>query len=66
MGILFKPLIEEYGWTRTQLSLEFSMRSIEGGLEGPFGGMAIEKWGERKITILSTIIACLGLIAVLL
>jgi MFS family permease len=65
MGALFKPLIAEYGWTRTQLSLAFSMRSIEGGLEGPFGGMAIDKWGERKITIISTIIACLGLIAVL-
>lgn len=65
MGALFKPLIAEYGWTRTQLSLAFSMRSIEGGLEGPFGGMAIDKWGERKITIVSTIIACMGLIAVL-
>jgi len=65
MGALFKPLIAEYGWTRTQLSLAFSMRSIEGGLEGPFGGMAIDRWGERKITIISTIIACLGLIAVL-
>jgi MFS family permease len=65
MGALFKPLTEEYGWTRTQLSLAFSMRSIEGGLEGPFGGMAIDRWGERKITIISTIIACVGLLAVL-
>ncbi|MCW4051170.1 MAG: MFS transporter [Candidatus Bathyarchaeota archaeon] len=65
MGALFGPLIAEFGWTRTQLSLAFSMRSIEGGLEGPFGGMLIDKYGERKITILSTIIACIGLIAVL-
>ena len=41
------------------------MRSIEGGLEGPFGGMLIDKYGERKITIISTIIACAGLIALL-
>jgi MFS family permease len=65
MGALFKPLIAEYGWTRTQLSLAFSMRSVEGGLEGPIGGWLIDKYGERKITIISTIIACLGLIAVL-
>ena len=65
MGALLLPLTSEFGWTRTQLSLAFSMRSVQGGLEGPFGGMAIDKYGERKITIISTIIACCGLIAVL-
>jgi len=65
MGALLLPLTTEFGWTRTQLSLAFSMRSVQGGLEGPFGGMAIDKYGERKITIISTVIACLGLIAVL-
>ncbi len=61
MGALLIPLTTEFGWTRTQLTLAFSMRSIEGGLEGPIGGMLIDKYGERKITI----IACVGLIAVL-
>ncbi|MFC1803702.1 MFS transporter [Thermoproteota archaeon] len=65
MGALLLPLTTEFGWTRTQITLAFSMRSIEGGLEGPLGGMAIDKWGERKITIISTIIACVGLITVL-
>jgi MFS family permease len=65
MGALLLPLTQEFGWTRTQLSLAFSMRSVQGGLEGPFGGMAIDKYGERKITIISTVIACIGLIAVL-
>ena len=65
MGALLIPLTTEFGWTRTQLTLAFSMRSIEGGLEGPIGGMLIDKYGERKITIISTIIACIGLIAVL-
>ena len=65
MGALLLPLTQEFGWTRTQLTLAFSMRSIEGGLEGPIGGMAIDKYGERKITVISTIIACIGLITVL-
>jgi MFS family permease len=65
MGALLLPLTQEFGWTRTQLTLAFSMRSIEGGLEGPFGGMAIDRFGERRITIISTIIACLGLLTVL-
>jgi len=65
MGALLIPLTTEFGWTRTQLTLAFSMRSIEGGLEGPIGGMLIDKYGERKITIISTIIACVGLIAIL-
>ena len=62
---LFTPLTAEYGWTQAQLSAAFSMRSIEGGLEGPFGGMLIDKYGPRKITIISTIIGCLGLLLVL-
>lgn len=65
MSALFKPLIAEYGWTRAQLSAAFSMRSIEGGLEGPFGGMLIDRYGPRKITIISTIIASIGLLLVL-
>ena len=65
MGALLLPLTQEFGWTRTQLTLAFSMRSIEGGLEGPIGGWLIDKYGERKITIISTIIACIGLVAVL-
>ncbi len=65
MSALFVPLVEEYGWTRAQLSFAFSMRSIEGGLEGPIGGWLIDKFGERKITIISTIIAAVGLFMVL-
>ena len=65
ISALFTPLLAEYGWTRAQLSLAFSMRSIEGGLEGPFGGMLIDKYGERKVTIISTVIASIGLISIL-
>lgn len=65
MSALFKPLIAEYGWTRAQLSAAFSMRSIEGGLEGPFGGMLVDRYGPRIITIISTTIASIGLILVL-
>ncbi|MFQ6054021.1 MAG: MFS transporter [Candidatus Bathyarchaeia archaeon] len=65
MSALFKPLIADFGWSRAQLSAAFSMRSIEGGLEGPFGGMLIDKYGPRVVTIVSTIIASAGLILVL-
>lgn len=65
MSALFKPLIAEYGWTRAQLSAAFSMRSIEGGLEGPLGGMLIDRYGPRMITIISTVIASIGLLLIL-
>ncbi len=65
MSALFLPLITEYGWTRAQLSAAFSMQSIEGGLEGPFGGMLIDRYGPRIVTVIATIIASLGLILVL-
>jgi len=65
MSALFMPLISEYGWTRAQLSAAFSMRSIEGGLEGPFGGILIDKYGPRIVTVVSTIISSVGLILTL-
>ncbi len=61
MSALFKPLIAKYGWTRAQLSAAFSMRSIESGFEGPFGEILFDKYGPRKITIISNIIASIRL-----
>jgi len=65
MSALFLPLITEYGWTRAQLSAAFAMQSVEGGLEGPFGGMLIDRYGPRIVTVIATIVASLGLVLVL-
>jgi MFS family permease len=61
-GAYFKPLIEEFGWTRAQLSAAYSLNRLEGGLEGPFGGFFTDKYGPRIVNFIGYFMAGLGLI----
>lgn len=60
-GQYVKPLIAEFGWTRAQVSLAHSFGRLEGGLEGPFGGIAIDKWGPKVINLCGIIMLGVGL-----
>lgn len=52
----FKPLIREFGWSRTQVSFISSLSRLEGGIEGPVAGWLIDKFGARKIVLISAVI----------
>lgn len=58
----FKPLKEEFGWTRAQISTGYALGRAEGGVEGLFGGYFIDKYGPRLVCIIGTAIAGVGLI----
>ncbi|MBI2908303.1 MAG: MFS transporter [Chloroflexi bacterium] len=62
-GVFFKPIVEEFGWTRAATSAAFSMSSLEGGLEGPVIGPLIDKFGPRKVMIVGITLLSLGLVA---
>ena len=57
----FKPLMDEFGWTRAETSAAYSLRTLEGGLEGPIGGWATDKYGPRIINLIGMFMAGLGL-----
>lgn len=61
-GVFFKPISEEFGWTRAATSAAFSMSSLEGGLEGPVIGPLIDRFGPRKLMIIGITLLSLGLI----
>lgn len=61
-GAYFKPLSEEFGWTRAQTSSLWSLGRFEGGLEGPFGGIATDRWGPRVIHLIGVLFSGLGFI----
>ena len=42
-GNFLKTLIADFGWSRAQVSLAYSFGRLEGGLEGPLGGIATDK-----------------------
>jgi MFS family permease len=60
-GAYFKPLIEEFGWSRAQLSAAYSLNRLEGGLEGPFGGYFTDKYGPRIVNLVGFLMAGGGL-----
>ncbi|MFC1897690.1 MFS transporter [Chloroflexota bacterium] len=60
-GNYVKTLIADFGWTRAQVSLAYSFGRLEGGLEGPFGGMATDKWGPRAVNLTGFILLGIGL-----
>ena len=47
-GTIFKPVIEDFGWSNAQVSLAFSLRSEVGGIAAPVVGIMIDRWGPRR------------------
>lgn len=60
-GAYIDPLTKEFGWTRAEVSAGYSLRSLEGGLEGPLGGMITDKYGPRFINLIGILLAGTGL-----
>lgn len=48
-GVFFKPLLEEFGWTRTELSGPASLRMLITGLGGVFAGVIVDRIGPRWV-----------------
>ncbi len=61
-GVLFNPLLEEFRWTRAQTSFAFTAAMVEGGLEAPLAGWAIDKWGPRVVIWFGITLVSLGYI----
>jgi sugar phosphate permease len=50
-GLYISPLEEEFGWSRAEVSLGFSVSLLIGGLTGPFIGRWIDARGPRLAII---------------
>ena len=51
---------EEFGWSRTSLSIAFSIQMVESGLLGPAQGWALDRFGPRRIMLIGITIFGLG------
>ncbi|MCB2077842.1 MAG: MFS transporter [Novosphingobium sp.] len=60
-GIMIKPLEEEFGWSRAQISSGPTIVAVLGCLAAPFMGMAIDRFGARRIAIPGVIMLCSAL-----
>ncbi len=58
-GTFMAPIEQEFGWTRTQVSLGFTVYPFVAILFGPLVGWLIDRYGERRLAVAGPI--CSGL-----
>ena len=51
-GLYIQPLEGEFGWSRAQVSLGFSIALLISGLIAPFVGKAVDVYGPRRVIII--------------
>ncbi len=57
MTAWFVVLEREFSWSRTQLSIAFSLSRVEGSIMGPISGYLIDKLGSRRMVLIGLVIA---------
>ena len=60
-GVFFKPLIEEFGWSRTLTSSVFSLYTITHTLSGIIMGRLSDKYGSRKVIMFGSLLTGFGI-----
>ena len=63
MGIFFVVLEKQFGWSRTALSVAFSLGRIEGALFGPIEGYLTDRFGVRRMVLAGLLILGIGMVA---
>ncbi len=51
ISVYFLPLLRDFQISRTTLSLAFSLRTLEGGIEGPLAGYMVDRFGPRSVIV---------------
>ena len=60
--VFFEPIVEEFGWSHTQVSVAFSLRGFEMGILAPITGFLVDRFGSRKLAFSGTFIVGVALI----
>lgn len=58
----FEPILREFRWSYTQVSLASSIRGVETGILAPLVGYLADRWGARRILLLGMVVLGLALI----
>ncbi len=62
-GLYVVKLEEEFGWSRTRLSIAFSLARVEDGLLGPLQGWLLDRFGPRIVMATGVLIFGFGFFA---
>ncbi len=58
LGVMIRPLEQEFGWPRAQISAGFMFISVMALIAGPIVGRAIDKFGARRIGLFGVLFYC--------
>ena len=61
LSIFMRPLGEEFGWSRSSVSLAITLGSILSGVLAPFTGRLVDRWGARLVLVVAGAIMTLCL-----
>jgi MFS family permease len=59
-GVFLKPLINQFGWSRTAISGCVTIRSILGGSMSPISGALSDRYGPKKLIFVGVLIVGLS------
>src|SRR5262249_51342893 len=62
-GVFLKPLTEEFGWSRGQISLAFSFSLLVMSFTFPLVGRLVDRFGARKVIVPSVLFFGIGLMS---
>ena len=60
MPVWFVVLERNFGWSRAQLSLAFSLTRVEGTIMGPISGYLIDRLGPRRMVTIGLLLIGIG------
>lgn len=63
--VLYSPIIDEFGWSRTQVSLFATVKFSAGAIVGILFGFLLDRMSIRKIVIFSGVLSGLAMVAFL-
>ncbi len=56
-GLYIKPLEDQFGWSRAEVSLGFSVALLISGLTVPLVGKTIDVYGTRRVIIIGAVLS---------
>ena len=62
--VFFLPILREFGWSRAAISGAFTLRQLETGILAPVLGFAVDRYGPRRVIVVSGFVVGLGILAV--
>jgi MFS family permease len=60
-GVFFKPLSQEFQWSRAEISLAFSLSLLALSISLPLAGRLVDRFGARRVIIPAALLFGLGL-----